>query len=258
MARWLAWARNATHERVLVVCGGWHKPALEHAWPAPCRTRQLRRARSAAAERRACSAGCYLVPFEFRQVDALGGYRSGMPSPMFYQWAWEHGPALGRAIARVSRWCQRLRQHAPGPLHRRPARVRARNAARLRACAAMTCRCASICSMACNRPLIKEALDTPAAVERHPPARTRSTTRCCARRCSPSPATAPAAFTPTRRCRRCCAMCASASQPASSSLAARAASSLVLDRRRADDLPRARLLWQLQLPRRRRRAIRRS
>src|SRR5690606_3255129 len=85
MVQWLAWAA-AHHERVLVVCGGWHKPALERISPGV-----------AAAQPDAClptderAAGCYLVPFEYRQVDALGGYAAGMPSPMFYQWVWRHG-----------------------------------------------------------------------------------------------------------------------------------------------------------------------
>ena len=48
-------------------------------------------------------AGCYLVPYEYRRVDALGGYRSGMPSPMFYQWAWEQGTqvAVRRAVQAI-------------------------------------------------------------------------------------------------------------------------------------------------------------
>jgi len=96
MARWIAWAA-AGHERVLVVCGGWHKPVLERAWraigsaqrPAPIQPANER------------AAGCYLVPFEYRQVDALGGYAAGLPSPMYYQWLWQHGPqeAGDRAVA---------------------------------------------------------------------------------------------------------------------------------------------------------------
>lgn len=99
MAQWLAWAA-AKFERVLVVCGGWHKPALERA---------LSSAGGAAAEPdvpqplNERAAGCYLVPFEYRQVDALGGYAAGMPSPMYYQWVWQHGvgAAGDRAMAKM-------------------------------------------------------------------------------------------------------------------------------------------------------------
>jgi len=103
MAHWIAWAA-ATHERVLVVCGGWHKPMLERAWP----TASTERPASLQPENER-AAGCYLVPFEYRQVDALGGYGAGLPSPMYYQWLWAHGPqdasdrALAAMVARLRR-----------------------------------------------------------------------------------------------------------------------------------------------------------
>jgi hypothetical protein len=42
-----------------------------------------------------------LVPYHFRQVDAMAGYASGMPSPMFYQWVWQadYQAAVARAQA---------------------------------------------------------------------------------------------------------------------------------------------------------------
>ncbi len=95
MARWIAWAASQ-HERVLVVCGGWHQPVLERAWPTLAVPDEPATPQPSDPRR----AGCYLVPYEYRRVDALGGYRSGMPSPMFYQWAWEHGAqaAVRRAM----------------------------------------------------------------------------------------------------------------------------------------------------------------
>ena len=104
MARWIAWAA-ATHERVLVVCGGWHKPVLERAWPAirPAERPALLQPENERA------AGCYLVPFQYRQVDALGGYGAGLPSPMYYQWLWQHGlevandRAMAAMVARLRR-----------------------------------------------------------------------------------------------------------------------------------------------------------
>ncbi len=95
MAQWTAWAA-AHHERVLVVCGGWHKPVIERDWPLldgsePPAVPQPRDERAA---------GSYLVPYAWRQVDALGGYGAGMPSPQYYQWAWQDG--LAQAAKRAS------------------------------------------------------------------------------------------------------------------------------------------------------------
>ena len=101
MAQWIAWAmaQAQAHESVLVVCGGYHKPALERLWPqaptqcptlAPCQER----------------VGSYLVPFSFQRLDSFAGYDAGMPSPAFYQERWERGPAcidsmLLRTVARL-------------------------------------------------------------------------------------------------------------------------------------------------------------
>jgi hypothetical protein len=90
MARWVAWAqaqRGASSGDVLVVCGGWHKRAIETLWP----TQQVEEEPVTPPPNDVRAAGCYLVPYEFRQVDSLAGYWSGMQSPMFYQWVWQHG-----------------------------------------------------------------------------------------------------------------------------------------------------------------------
>lgn len=109
MAQWIGWAATQ-HERVLVVCGGWHKPALERAWPrlidASTASDITEPTAPQPADERA--AGCYLVPFAYRQVDALGGYAAGMASPMYYQWIWQHGAAAAARRA-TSALVQRLR-----------------------------------------------------------------------------------------------------------------------------------------------------
>lgn len=86
MAQWLGWAAT-TFERTLVVCGGWHQPVLERALSAdgPAAEPEVPLPRDDRA------AGCYLVPYAYRQVDALGGYGAGMPSPQYYQWVWQDG-----------------------------------------------------------------------------------------------------------------------------------------------------------------------
>ena len=115
MARWVAWAQAQVQGEgggkaggdVLVICGGWHKRAIEQLWPLqPTGPEPVS---PAPADVR--SAGCYLVPYEYRQVDALGGYSAGMQSPQFYQWVWQSGlqGAGEQALKRITR---RLRAKA--------------------------------------------------------------------------------------------------------------------------------------------------
>ena len=101
MARCIAWAVKQGGP-VLVVCGGWHAPALAREyttrdgdWPA------LPEAPPAARM------GSFLVPYSFKRLDSFDGYESGMPSPAWYQAIWEHGPEqtparmLERAVQRL-------------------------------------------------------------------------------------------------------------------------------------------------------------
>lgn len=78
---------------VVVVCGGFHQPALEmrvegestsvEPEPLPEGTR----------------VGSYLVPYSFRRLDSFTGYASGMPSPGWVQTSWELGPErVGEAM----------------------------------------------------------------------------------------------------------------------------------------------------------------
>ncbi|SCE77346.1 DUF5682 family protein [Micromonospora tulbaghiae] len=99
MARWVRAARHRAGGRpVLVVTGGFHRPALvrltagpdgtgpdgagpeEDDWP------------EVPAPGSDAVAGSYLVPYSFRRLDAFVGYQSGMPSPAYYQRVWEDGP----------------------------------------------------------------------------------------------------------------------------------------------------------------------
>ncbi len=98
-----AWIRAALADpqggEVVVVCGGFHAPALADpgpvqgaAWPA---TPELEGARS------------YLVPWSYHRLDSFTGYESGMPSPAFYDAVYALGPeaapehALRLAVARL-------------------------------------------------------------------------------------------------------------------------------------------------------------
>lgn len=89
MARWVAAAAARDEGPVVVVVGGFHRPAL------------LARLAGAAAGPEwpevppvpeGTEVGSYLVPYSNRRLDAFTGYASGMPSPGYYQRLWESGP----------------------------------------------------------------------------------------------------------------------------------------------------------------------
>jgi hypothetical protein len=107
MARWIAWALDAApaDATVLVVCGGFHKPAL-HALAQTVRAAGEPEVPTPDATE--ARTGSYLVPFSFRRLDSFVGYASGMPSPAFYQALWEHGAAAGERMLFAA--IQRLRE----------------------------------------------------------------------------------------------------------------------------------------------------
>ncbi len=89
MSRWIAWAmREAGPDgEVVVVCGGYHAPALEEGW----KTLAQESPPAVPARDDALRTGSYLVPYSFHRLDSFVGYESGMPSPEFYQRLWEEG-----------------------------------------------------------------------------------------------------------------------------------------------------------------------
>lgn len=240
MAHWVAWAQRQAGDRlVLVVCGGWHKRAIESRWPALSVTNEP--VSEAPQDERA--AGSYLVPFEYRQVDALGGYGSGMQSPMYYQWVWEHGTAEA-ARRGVQHIVERLRrrkvalstadllayEHALEGLRR----LRGHEVA-LR----------TDVLDALQSAVIKEALDAPApwtaqgllGAQHHPVLREAlmALTGDEAGRLHGDTPLPPLLHDVTHRLAQCELQLTRTPQP------------LVLDRRREPDSRRAELLWQLSL-----------
>lgn len=129
MARCVAWAARAAGDRpVVVVCGGFHAPALARLWPGVEATWPELPALGP-GER----GGSYVVPYAFRRLDAFVGYEAGMPSPAFYQAAWELGPEraaeamLGRALQAL-----RARRQPASPADALAASTLAQGLARLR------------------------------------------------------------------------------------------------------------------------------
>ncbi|MFB7370784.1 DUF5682 family protein [Streptomyces sp. NPDC056222] len=118
MASWVRAAVAAAGDRpVLVVTGGFHRPALvslveadgperedvpdrEGGWP------------EVPTPPDGAIGGSFLVPYSFRQLDAFAGYQSGMPSPAYYQRLWEAGPrAAGQDLVRAVVQRLRARNH---------------------------------------------------------------------------------------------------------------------------------------------------
>lgn len=89
MAQWIrAAAADAGDRPVVVVTGGFHRPALMRLAEQGDRSRP-----EVPQPPEDAVAASYLVPYSFRRLDAFDGYQSGMPSPGYYQHLWESGPA---------------------------------------------------------------------------------------------------------------------------------------------------------------------
>lgn len=238
MARWIAWAA-ARHERVLVVCGGWHQPVLERAWPMLVVADEPATPQPEDPRR----AGCCLVPYEFRRVDALGGYRSGMPSPMFYQWAWEHGAgAAARRAQRAVVARLRQRQLAVSTADLMAFEQQSQSLARLRG-HEVPLRVDLLDGL--QSALIKEALETPTPwsdagllhAQHHPLLREALLALTGDGQGSLAAGTPqPPLLRDVQERLTACSLAPT-----------RSGEQLVLDRRRQADVPRARLLWQLSV-----------
>jgi hypothetical protein len=158
MARWIAWAMARNDGPVLVVCGGYHAPALQRAWRGEdgAQPPALPQPGDASPSTRF---GSYLVPYTFKRLDSFTGYASGMPSPFFYQLVWEEG-MRGAGLAILERVSTRLRNR------KLPASTadliavlaRADALARLRG-HALPARCDWLDALA--GALVKEAMDAP-------------------------------------------------------------------------------------------------
>lgn len=169
MARWIAWALHQAGSKggaVVVVCGGYHAPALARLWPQwmadACMSPPPIPEPSAtvpAGDSAPLRYGSYLVPYTFKRLDALAGYASGMPSPGWYQWLWESGldGAAHQALQQVMLRLRRKKLPA-STADLMGVVLRAQGLARLRG-HGQALRCDWLDALA--GALVKEALDTP-------------------------------------------------------------------------------------------------
>ncbi len=106
MARWITWAMQQNNGDVLVVCGGWHAPALANMWR-ECPQEINKPELSSLAD---AVTGCYLTPYSEKRLDVLAGYLSGMPAPVWQNWCWQCGlQQAGEQLLKTV--LTRLRQH---------------------------------------------------------------------------------------------------------------------------------------------------
>lgn len=88
MARWINWAISQKNGPVLVVCGGYHAPALDRLWSSlPIENEEplLPQVKESIIH------DAYLVPYSYKRLDALAGYSAGMPASQYQQWVFELG-----------------------------------------------------------------------------------------------------------------------------------------------------------------------
>jgi hypothetical protein len=97
-------AACAEGKPVVVVCGGFHAPALARAWRA-CGAVGWP---ATPALPEGTRAGSYLVPYSFRRLDSFTGYESGMPSPAYQDAVFREGPE-GAGEHMLQRTVERLR-----------------------------------------------------------------------------------------------------------------------------------------------------
>ncbi|MFJ9211659.1 DUF5682 family protein [Streptomyces sp. NPDC102264] len=101
-AAWVGASLAEAGERpVLVVTGGFHRPALRALVERPAGGTPGRKGLPEVPRPPAdAEAGSHLVRYSFHRLDAFTGYQSGMPSPGYHQDLWERGPrAAGDALA---------------------------------------------------------------------------------------------------------------------------------------------------------------
>lgn len=105
MSDYVAWASGQGGD-VLVVCGGFHAPVLRAAAERSVANEPA--APSAAGAQRAAT---WLVPYSQKRLDSFAGYASGLPSPAWYRWSWEHDDPGRRALESTA---TRLRKRGVG------------------------------------------------------------------------------------------------------------------------------------------------
>lgn len=97
-------ARKAGHERIAVVCGAWHVPALAASVTAAADKALLK-----GVER--LKSKTTWVPWTYRHLSRATGYGAGVAAPGWYDHLWRQQAAGTRAIGWFARVARLLREH---------------------------------------------------------------------------------------------------------------------------------------------------
>jgi hypothetical protein len=106
MAQWIAQIAKRS-ERVLVVCGGWHRLPLMRSLTVTAASADAISPDPTVPET-ITRHGSFLIPYSDRRLEAFGGYGAGVQSPAYYRWLYQDGAEAAAAQAQAA-IVQRLR-----------------------------------------------------------------------------------------------------------------------------------------------------
>ena len=99
-------AQKDGFQRIAVVCGAWHSPALAD-------TDRIKASADAALLKglKKVKTECTWIPWSFDRLAAQSGYSAGIVAPGWYRILWEHEPRHSPAAIWLARAAELLRQH---------------------------------------------------------------------------------------------------------------------------------------------------
>ena len=96
-------ARQQGHQRIAVICGAWHVPALARATTAAADQREMK-----GVER--LKTQTTWVPWTHRHLSMRSGYGAGVASPGWYEFLWRNAANDARAVGWFARIARLLRE----------------------------------------------------------------------------------------------------------------------------------------------------
>jgi len=106
MRQCLRRALKEGHQRIAVICGAWHVPALE-------RHTQIAAKADAALLKGLpkLKVQATWAPWTYRNLSMASGYRAGIASPGWYEHLWHHATSANRNVHWLAQVAQLLREH---------------------------------------------------------------------------------------------------------------------------------------------------
>ncbi len=106
MRQTLRQAQKDGFQRIAIVCGAWHSPALED-------TDRIKASADAAMLKglKKVKTECTWIPWSFDRLAAQSGYSAGIVAPAWYRILWDHPAHFSPAAIWLARAAELLRQH---------------------------------------------------------------------------------------------------------------------------------------------------